>query len=172
MMNKALGSCFVFCLLLTGFNQVAFSQQQSAEPLYYHGLTGHFDQSQTYANAGLIVDELADDSPFKKMESLETRKIRSLRRGERISSILDEQITSPQSFNLQINQSRHRHGRMYVSIRSSGRDTDGEMFLVQAQPIRKDGFRLGITAAAGPNGGSLVLDVPAGSPATKLWSST
>ena len=173
MMNKAISFLIVVCWLLANCNQFAFSQQQNTEPLYYHGLTGHFDQNQTYANAGLIVDEVAAGSPFKKMQSLEKHgPARALRKGDRISGFGGGSISTVREFNEQIDDAKHRHGRMYVSINSSDLDSDGEMFLVQAQPVRKNGFRLGIIGAAGPNGGTAVVEVPAGSPATKLWSPT
>ena len=158
--------------LLFALPQTSHGQQPTSQPeaIYYHGISGHFDENQTYANAGLIVDNVNTDSPFQKMESVETGRIRSLRVGERISSLGDGGITSARDFNQQINDSRHRHGRMFVSVHANGSDTDGKMFLVQAQPLKQNNFRLGITAAPGPNGGSRVVEVPAGSPATKMWS--
>lgn len=160
--------------LLFALPQTSHGQQPTSQPelIYYHGISGHFDESQTYANPGLIVDKVNTDSPFQKMESVETGRIRSLRVGERISSLGDGGITSARVFNQQINDSRHRHGRMVVSVRSDNSDADGEMFLVQAQPLKQNNFRLGITAAPGPNGGSRVVEVPTGSPATKMWSPT
>jgi len=61
---------------------------------------------------------------------------------------------------------------MWVSVHLSENDTDGEMFLVQAQPASLNQYRLGITAAPGPNGGASVVEVPADSPATKMWLPT
>ena len=152
--------------LFFGLLQTTRGQQSPPQPelIYYHGISGHFDESQTYANPGLIVDKVNTDSPFQKMESVETGRIRSLRVGERISSLGDGGITSARDFNQQINDSRHRHGRMVVSVHSDNSDSDGEMFLVQPQPFKQNNFRLGITAAPGPNGGSTVLEVPAGCP--------
>ena len=171
-MNKSLSFSLVCCCMLASVSQVGLAHQQKAAPQYYLGVTGHFDANQTYANAGSIIDEVARDNPFVKMESLESGKVRSLCIGERVSSLGDGSINSVSEFNKQVDRSKHRHGRMYVSVHSSDRDTDGEMFLVQAQPIQNDGYRLGITGAAGPNGGTVVVDVPAGSQATRLWSPT
>ena len=89
MINKSFRLSFVFCLFVGPVNQSAMSQQQGAAPLYYHGIAGHFDANQTYANSGLIVDKVNADSPFQKMESFETGRIRTLRVGERISSLGD-----------------------------------------------------------------------------------
>ena len=171
-MNKTLRFCLLCCCFLASFNQVAFSQQRNTEPLYYLGITGHFEANQTYANSGLIVDKVAKDSPFRTMVSLERGEVRSLRQGERISSLGDGTFSSPGEYYKQIDQSKHRHGRMVVTIHSSDRDTDGKMFLIQAQPLRKPEYRLGITAAPGQNGGAVVTNVSPGVPATKLWSPT
>ena len=172
MLSIPMRTCFLFCLLSAFNQQVAFAQQQNAKPLYYLGITGHFEANQTYANSGLIVDKVAKDSPFRTMVSLERGEVRTLRQGERISSLGDGTFSSPGEYYKQIDQSKHRHGRMVVTIHSSDRDTDGKMFLIQAQPLRKSEFRLGITAAPGQNGGAVVTNVPPGVPATKLWSPT
>ena len=170
MLNK-IHSCLIVCLFSALITQSAMSQQQGAEPIYYHGIAGHFDANQTYANSGLIVDKVNADSPFQKMESFETGRIRTLRVGERISSLGDGTLGSVREFNQQINQSKHRHGRMLVTVHSADGSSQ-EDFLVQAQPLKQNNYRLGINAAPGPNGGSSVIDVPAGSPATKMWSPT
>lgn len=175
MMNKALSVLFAACLLLVDFQQTAMSQQDGANaaPIYYLGLTGHFDQNPTYANAGFIIDKVAADSPFLKMWSWETERLQKLRPGDRISSLGDGGMRSFRDLNSQIDQAKHRHGRMQVSVhRSSDRDQEGQMYLIQAQPFATGGYRLGITARSGPNGGALVDQVTAGSPATKMWSET
>ena len=75
------------CLLVFSFQAEASSQQRNAntKPYNFMGLKGHFSDRQNFSNAGLIINEVAADSPFKKMEGLDGR-VRSLRRGERVSS--------------------------------------------------------------------------------------
>ena len=128
MSNRLMKFGFALCLLVFCFQAEAFSQQQnaSAEPYYYMGLKGHFADRQGSSNFGLIIDEVAADSPFKKMESLDSGRIRSLRKGERVSSLSGGAMRSVRDYYSQIEDAKLEHGRLYVLVHSAENDTDGD----------------------------------------------
>ena len=130
MRTKITRLAFFLCLLATDIATECVGQQQNtnSQPCYYMGLKGHFSDRQDFSNAGLIIDDVAADSPFKKMEGLDGQ-VRSLRKGERVSSLGDGAMSPVRDYYNQIEQAKHHHGRMWVSVHSASNATAGEMFL-------------------------------------------
>jgi hypothetical protein len=141
-----------------------FGQAQTASR-YQLGVVGKFIQGQGYN-----VDQVVAGSAANRIVAQDDGATYRLEKDDIIVAVDGEMLTSAGSLIRQLNESRHRHGRSWISVLDKATGTERSFLAQLTKQNYSNSYSLGVIPKGTGKQGILVDTVTPGGPATKMWN--